>query len=150
MFVTDQKKPEYERQRQKAQPHCKGCAAHHPRHRSGSVHRVQRRHHGVHPGTAQASWLSQLQKMQLRSMIISSIKKPYNWLWNHYAQSKENQAIRIHSVREIIKTRHNGKSNSVIKTIPSHQTLQNVKALHGNCLLHPETQLIEFTQRLER
>ena len=83
-------------------------------------------------------------------MNISSIKKPYNWLWNHYAQSMENQAIRIHSVREIIKTRHNGKSNSVIKTIPAHQTRQNVKDLRGNCLLDPETQLIECTQRLER
>jgi hypothetical protein len=83
-------------------------------------------------------------------MTILSIKKPYNWLWDHYTQSMENQVIMMRSATEIIKTRHNGKSNSVITTILARQTRQKVKALHGNCLLHPETQLIECTQRLER
>jgi len=86
--------------------------------------------------------------MQLKSIIILSIQKHYKWLWDHYAQSMENQAIRMQSAMEILKMWHNGKSNSVITTIPARQTRQKTKVPHGKYTLHPETQLIEFTQRL--
>ena len=71
-------------------------------------------------------------------MIISPIINPHRGGWDNYAQSMENKNILIKSTKKILKTKHNGKSNSDYMTISTRQTRQKVKALTEKQEPHPE------------
>ena len=55
-----------------------------------------------------------------------------------YVKSIKNKAILMRSAKEILKTKHNGKSNPDHVTISTTEKQQKVKAPSGNWALHPE------------
>ena len=64
-------------------------------------------------------------------MTIYPIMNPCPEIWDNHVLSLENKNMLIKSIHEILKTKHNDKSNSVYVMIYTHQTQLQAKALPG-------------------